>query len=176
MTQHYWSRYRANNIPPSPRRYMYGLPISQKHTAAPQHRERLHDLRLRPLGSPTRAPLPFLHTPLLNRTDMSSTPRPPLRPERGFESPTLPLGTIRPSIERTYERYTQDDFGSPVAAKDLGGWLDVFRRDHGQGVIRSHSRFLVFAHEFMIRRLRWAVVLSGWVIPASSGDGKYDTK
>ncbi|KAF1834828.1 hypothetical protein BDW02DRAFT_319281 [Decorospora gaudefroyi] len=87
------------------------------------------------------ASLPFIHrllpshlNPFGQRNTASLTPL-PLRepsPEPAFEFPTSPPGTIRPSIEMTYERYTQGAFGPPVPPKDLGGWLEMYRRDHGE--------------------------------------------
>ncbi|CAO2654494.1 Nn.00g112270.m01.CDS01 [Neocucurbitaria sp. VM-36] len=64
-------------------------------------------------------------------------PREAAIPEWELEALQSPGGTFRPSIETTYERYRKGDFGPPVPPKDLGDWLEVYRRDHGQ-MIRGY--------------------------------------
>lgn len=51
-----------------------------------------------------------------------------------LEAFNSPEDTVRPSIETTYERYAQGQYGPPVPPKDLGHWLEAYRRDHGQMV------------------------------------------
>ncbi|KAF1848224.1 uncharacterized protein K460DRAFT_403519 [Cucurbitaria berberidis CBS 394.84] len=90
------------------------------------------DLVMSRVGSFVNSSIKRLHS----RNVDDANPLPPVAeiPEWEFDALRSPGGTIRPSIETTYERYTKGEFGPPVPPKDLGDWLEVYRQQHGQMV------------------------------------------